>query len=410
MQCRTHKACRRRDRTAGAVLASAPQASARGTGHCQHGTAILIGMAKDQRDPPSNAQELLSRYAAGDRSFRFAGLHGEDLRKANLSKASLCEADFGEAELREADLHEANLNAASFFQADLTGADLRDAELCCVNFYDAYLTAANLAGADLEGADLSYASLEGASLAGAILSGANFTGANLKAVDFGGARLDRTVLSDVDLAALCDANPPVHHDGPSVVDHRSILRSLRAPRLKDFLARAGMPEVFVEYMVDCALSLKLDIFNMLQSTFISYGAPDEAFAKKLYQELHRNGVTTFFFAEHAEPGEKLHRMMRKGVNEYDRVLLICSKNSLDRKGVLNELEEILAREARDGGASYLIPIRLDSYVFTGWKPPNADIAQAVRDRVVADFEGADKDDAKFQAGLQKLIRALKKSP
>ncbi|WP_437336006.1 hypothetical protein [Sorangium sp. So ce394] len=47
-------------------------------------------------------------------------------------------------------------------------------------------------------------------------------------------------------------------------------------------------------------------------------------------------------------------------------------------------------------------------MFTGWKPPNADVAQAVRDRVVADFEGANGDDAKLQAGLQKLIRALRK--
>jgi hypothetical protein len=100
--------------------------------------------------------------------------------------------------------------------------------------------------------------------------------------------------------------------------------------------------------------------------------------------------------------------MRKGVNEHDRMILICSRSSLDRKGVLNELEEIITREARGGGASYLIPIRLDDYVFTGWQPKNADVAQAVRDRVVADFEGADKDEPKFQAGLQKLIRALRK--
>jgi hypothetical protein len=171
-----------------------------------------------------------------------------------------------------------------------------------------------------------------------------------------------------------------------------------------------LPEVFVEYMVDCALSLQTDIFKMLQSTFISYGSPDEPFARKLYEALHRNGVTTFFFPEHAAPGEKLHRMMRKGVNDHDRVILICSKDSLDRKGVLNELEEILAREARDGGGSCVIPIRLDDYVLKEWKPPNADVAQAVRDRVVADFEGADKDDAKFQAGLLRLIAALKKTP
>lgn len=148
--------------------------------------------------------------------------------------------------------------------------------------------------------------------------------------------------------------------------------------------------------------------SMMQSIFLSYGGPDESFARKIFDALQRSGVPTFFFAEHAEPGEKLHRLMRNKVNEQDRVILICSKNSLDRKGVLNEIEEVLTREAHDGGASYLIPIRLDGYVFDGWHPPNADIAIAVRARVVANFEGTDGDPSKFDAALQRLLGALKK--
>lgn len=78
---------------------------------------------------------------------------------------------------------------------------------------------------------------------------------------------------------------------------------------------------------------------------------------------------------------------------------------------MNEIEETLARESRDGGESYLIPITLDDYVFKDWAPKNADVAQAVRDRVVADFRGADKDDERFSAALVRLIGALqKKSP
>jgi hypothetical protein len=192
------------------------------------------------------------------------------------------------------------------------------------------------------------------------------------------------------------------------VDYLSIVQSIRSPHLKEFLVRTGMPAIFAEYMIDCAKAVSGSLFDMMRSTFISYGAPDEAFARKLYEALHKNGVTTFLFSEHAEPGERLHRMMRRGVNEHDRVLLICSKASLDRKGVLNELEETLAREARDGGETYLIPIRLDDYVFTGWKPDRADVAQAIRDRVVADFEGADADDAKFTRELGKLLKALRK--
>ncbi|WP_165373735.1 MULTISPECIES: toll/interleukin-1 receptor domain-containing protein [Sorangium] len=373
------------------------------------------------------------RYEAGERFFYPANLQEGDLQEAhfqgaNLQGKRLEDLNFQKANLQGANLSRANLCRAALNHSSLHGADLRGALLLGIGLWDANLQGANLQGADLryarlqranfQDADLSSAQLQSANLQGANLRGAKFLGtnledANLQGADLRGAdlrhaRLHGTLLLNVDLTALCTADPPAGHSGPSYVDHKAILRSLRAPNLKEFLTRTGMPEVFVEYMVDCALSLKTDVFKMLQSTFISYGAPDERFARKLYEALHRNGVTTFFFPEHAEPGEKLHRMMREGVNEHDRVILICSKDSLDRKGVLNELEEILTREARDGGASYLIPIRLDDYVFTGWKPKNADVAQAVRDRVVADFEGANEDEAKFQAGLQKLIRALRK--
>jgi len=80
-------------------------------------------------------------------------------------------------------------------------------------------------------------------------------------------------------------------------------------------------------------------------------------------------------------------MMRRGVNEHDRVILICSNSSLDRNGVLNEIEETLAPEAREGEASYLIPIRLDDYLLADWAPKNPDVAAAPRDRVVADLRG-----------------------
>ncbi len=56
---------------------------------------------------------------------------------------------------------------------------------------------------------------------------------------------------------------------------------------------------------------------------------------------------------------------RVGVNGHDRVILVCSKSSLQRPGVLNELEETLQREARDGGNAYLIPVRLDDFVIDG---------------------------------------------
>jgi len=343
--------------------------------------------------PPSSAKELLERYRAGERDFRGAELPGANLGKTELPGIDLSGADLTRANLFAADLSHAIFTDTCFRAANLStcvlsGAAMRRAKLFDANLFDATLEGVDLRGANLYGADLTRVRLQGAT------------------VD--AVRLGSTNLLEMDLSTLCDEHHKLRYDGPSRVDFLSISISVHSPKLKSFLARIGVPAVFVEYMVDCALSLKTDVFKMLQSTFISYGGPDQAFARKLYEALHRNGVTTFFFPEHAEPGEKLHRTMRKGVNEHDRVILICSRHSLDRTGVLNELEEILTREARDGGESYLIPIRLDEYVFDGWKPSRSDLAQALRDRVVVDFAGADTDEVKFQAGVQKLIRALRK--
>lgn len=145
----------------------------------------------------------------------------------------------------------------------------------------------------------------------------------------------------------------------------------------------------------------------LQSTYIIYGEPDRAFAEKLSKALEHSGVKTFFFPDHGVPGQPLHQMMRTGVNKHDRVILVCSRSALDRMGVLNEIEETLRREARNGGVSYLIPVRLDNYVFSGWNPP-AMTAQAVRDRVVADFRDALIDPVKFDSELNRLLAALRK--
>ena len=75
------------------------------------------------------AQELLEKYAAGERDFSGAGLLFANLNGANLSGANLTDTD-------------------------LRGADLSCADLSNANFTDADLRGANLVGANLVGADL----------------------------------------------------------------------------------------------------------------------------------------------------------------------------------------------------------------------------------------------------------------
>jgi hypothetical protein len=142
------------------------------------------------------------------------------------------------------------------------------------------------------------------------------------------------------------------------------------------------------------------------TAFISYGEPDVTFASRLDERLNSAGIKTFFFPKDAKPGEKLHRVMRDAINSSDKIVFICSKKSLNRPGVINELEETLQREAREGGKQILIPISLDNYVFKYWHPDRTGLKQTILDRVVANFKGAKTDIAIFYSASNRLIEVL----
>lgn len=143
-----------------------------------------------------------------------------------------------------------------------------------------------------------------------------------------------------------------------------------------------------------------------KSAFISYGGPDERFAKKLYAALMERGVHAHYFPESSTPGRKLHRAMSDAIHEYDVVISVCSEAAVTRPGWLNELEQTLAREAREGGNELLIPVLLDDYVLREWAPDRQDLARQLRDRVAADFRDVD-DDLAFGKQLGRLVDALK---
>jgi len=349
------------------------------------------GSFRQKYIPPKTCKELVERYLAGERDFPNTSLSDDAIEESlpgiNLANSSL---------------------RIVFSDVDLTGASFRDADLA-FTLFDGQLSRTDFQGAELAWARFD-ADLSGASMKNADLTQAEFTNCRLDRCDFSEAVLASTRFLNVSLASL-SASSRVFHEAPSFVDYQTVLKSVQAPRLKETLAKMGMPAVFVEYMVDSARSLtEIDLFTLLQSTFISYGGPDEQFARRLYDALQSNGVRAFFFPEDATPGKKLYRVMRDGVNQFDRVIVICSAASLSRPGVLNEIDETLQREARDGGASYLIPVALDDSIFGSGIGGRSDLMQTLRDRVVADFRNLDADADKFDKSVRKLISALRKDP
>ena len=103
------------------------------------------------------AVELLSRYAAGERSF----VHAEiDTPALDLSDTDLEEVDFSHsflvctfrgANLRNSRFCNANVKTCDFSEADLTDADFTGAAIDAAEFKGATLKGARFAGASNQG-------------------------------------------------------------------------------------------------------------------------------------------------------------------------------------------------------------------------------------------------------------------
>ena len=139
--------------------------------------AVLISLPVD---------ELVRRYASGDRYFINA-----NLRCTNLSQLFLNDINLSYGKLNLADLSGTHLTRANLMAADLREANLSDSKLNQTQFVRANLESANLSGADLTGADLTRACLSNANLSNADLRGANLSQADLRGANLNGALFER---------------------------------------------------------------------------------------------------------------------------------------------------------------------------------------------------------------------------
>jgi hypothetical protein len=291
----------------------------------------------------------------------------------------LIRADLSMVDLRWADLSRACLIEANLSGADLTGANLREADLSKADLSGANLSGANLSGANLRGADLSWANLIGADLSGADLSRA-FVG--------------WTVFASVDLREVKGLDK-VHHIGPSTIGIDTIYLSQgEIPEV--FLRGAGVPDDFIKYMR--SLTGKALQFY---SCFISYSDKDRDFVEHLYKDLQSNGVRTWYFPEDAKWGESVWGEIDRAIKIYDKIIVVCSRNSLQSGPVLREIERALQREDREH-KSILFPITIDDYVFNEWNHERQD---DVRKKVVGDFR-AWRDPSSYQKAFSKLLEGL----
>jgi uncharacterized protein YjbI with pentapeptide repeats len=319
--------------------------------------------------------------------------------------------NFDGSELDRVNFSKCELYGLKFRNSKFKNSRLSDCKLMSLQLVNASLVSTEVIRSDVIATSLAQSSIRMTRFIESTFADVSFRGAILELVSFFGcfmecAQIAQAVFRASDLGPFCDSVSTLRMgDPPPLIDWRSVCRSIRNPSLHRFLLASGMPDIMSQYLVVSARAVDPEmLFKLMRSTFISYGAPDREFAKELRDQLERHGVTTYFFDSDAIPGERLHRLMYDGINKYDRVILICSEAALARPGVRSEIEETFARESRDGGASYLIPVARDSFVFQDKDP----ISCRIRDRVVADFRSAPIGSNGFSDAIQRLLMALRK--
>jgi TIR domain/Pentapeptide repeats (8 copies) len=305
-------------------------------------------------------------------------------------------ADLASADLKRVVFNDANLHRVNLFNADLRHALLRGAIMG-----GSTLISANLSGADLSGAHMGRTNLHNSILTGAKLRGVNFYGANLNLTNFGYAELGWTVFADTDLSQAIGLET-IQHVGPSSLGIETLYRSQgRVPR--PFLQGTGAYGPHLDSFV--ASLLDADKQREFRSCFISHSSKDAAFCDRFYRDLQMRGVRVWYFPEDAAWGGLVWGEIDRGIKLYDRLIVVCSEQSLQSGPVLREIERALQREDTET-SSVLFPIRIDDFLFKSWQHPRKSDLLA---KVIGDFRDWDVNASSYTKALDRLLASLARS-
>jgi hypothetical protein len=322
-------------------------------------------------------------------------LKGDNLRGIDLSGAKLAGAALYAIEGIDPEATGDRIADIKRGKVSLSGANLRSADLSHAVFTDEVIT----------NADLSDANLQGAIFARSHLIRTNLTGANLT-----NARLMNSAFSDCPTIGKAVGLDKMDHLGPSSLDHLTLRGALTA--IPDrFLLGAGYSAVEIKDLRQ--LYHKTQAFY---SCFISYARQDAKFANQLRTRLVNSGISCWQDTYDLKGGDYWRRQIADAIDKHDRLILACSRKSLNRPAVVAEIIEAIERE-RATGKQKLFPIRLDDYILSqrmekmakarvasgAWKE---DWVTYVRAYHIPDFSRW-ANTRKFSEEFRKLLDALK---
>lgn len=267
---------------------------------------------------------------------------------------------------------------------------------------------ADLSWSGLVEADLGGANLMGASLQGAVLVSTKFISTALADSTFSDAMAGGTIFCGLDLRSVNDLDTMLHIR-PSFISADTIATSegtipdvfLRGcgvnPLIQRLLVgtRDSMTHAFYEWVNDDGCPLRL------ASCFISYSTHDRPFVDRLQKALNAGGVDYWYAPEHGSWGKELASQIDREIETRDRVILVCSEDSLSSDWVRWEIDRTREQE-KARGKTILYPVMLDDAVLS-W---NDSRASRIREILVGDFRGATKGRA-FKERFGRLMEGLR---
>jgi len=294
------------------------------------------------------------------------------------------------------DFSNANFNGWNLAGANLSLSNLTLTDFCGANLTNADLRNVNMTSSQLRGADFTWANLAEANLSRANLTGAIFKGTVLTNVDFAHAIFWLTELYGVDLSTAkgletVDQMMSCHVDIATIYASKGLIP-------ESFLRAAHIPETMIAF-ARFLFGRPTEFF----SCFISHSAKDKRFCERLYADLQANNVAVWYFPEDAKWGESVWGEIDRSIKIYDKLIVVCSENSLQSGPVNREIERALNREDKES-KNILFPITLDDYVFADWEHPRK---TDVLSKVIGDFRGWNRNEAEYDAAFGRLLKALK---
>lgn len=346
--------------------------------------------------------------SAGEKSprLRLHGiqLNGLDLSGADFRRAWLKSVDFTGSILRDCEFSETDISYCKFLDADLRGSSFTDAELSYCDF-----DRARLCGTVLNDTHTSECSFLDTDFSDSLMFKTVFALALLKGANFEHVYLADAVFTGCSELHVAIGLGDIYFSGPSALDLETIRASIVELPIK-FLEGIGYTHEEIE-VLHALYSRGIRFY----SCFISHAEADLRFAEKLRSDLIENNVSCWHYGHDMEGGKHWRTQVQTAIKLHDKLLLVCSHNSVFRQNVVEEIIDAIEMEQRSGEQK-LFPIRLDNSILSRetselarskvasgeWRMNWVQYVQAYH---ISDFRNWE-DDEEYSLAVRKLIRDL----